>query len=96
MQQRRQALATLHPEWTDRDLHSWIFADRPTATPVLDRREQQRAADVRVAEGDQTRKAMMQTVIDFRTAGISKADAARYAQMADYTEQEARTIAAWM
>ena len=96
VQQRRRALATLHPEWTDRDLHSWIFADRPTATPVLDRREQQRAADVRVAEGDQTRKAMMQTVIDFRTAGISKADAARYAQMADYTEQEARTIAAWM
>ena len=96
VQQRRRALAVLHPEWTDRDLHSWIFADRPTATPVLDRREQQRAADVRVAEGDQTRKAMMQTVIDFRTAGISKADAARYAQMADYTEQEARTIAAWM
>jgi hypothetical protein len=95
IKQRRATLSALHPTWTPEDTNRWVYAQRPTETPYLDIKEQQRNAAERMAERDATRQTMMQAAKGLRDQGIKGRDAIRMLELAEWTPQEAQQILSW-
>ncbi|MCB0123664.1 MAG: MarR family transcriptional regulator, partial [Caldilineaceae bacterium] len=90
--QWREALGALHPDWDHREIHEWMWAEKPTATPYLDRREIERAAAERAAERRYAEQAIRAAIADFTSQGIGRTEAARMLEYTDYSDHEKRMI----
>jgi DNA-binding transcriptional regulator GbsR (MarR family) len=93
VERRTVALAAIYPGWTLEEIEKYIFSPKLTLKPWLDRIDQSKDADIRVAEKEEFRKQMTQTIIDFKRQGIKGREAYRMAEQAGYTSLEAARIA---